>query len=130
MSGIKNLKLAPKFVAVLHSLRLITDCWRSTKQLVESSFAIVTDLGTEAGIPSVPTVNANGLFPAWDESQIVDESAEQPQVVLPEDSLISFRGALSVAGLEHVLHNMENQICGKLRHYQKWIKAARELSKL
>ena len=29
--GSKNLKLAPKFVAVLHSFRLITDCWRSTK---------------------------------------------------------------------------------------------------
>jgi hypothetical protein len=90
--GAKNMGLASKFACMLHGLRLFSNSWRMVKHLgTEALQNICVDQGVEAGFTTVPVVNANQLFPAWNDVDgvIADVPGTLPAVF--EDGMISFQ---------------------------------------
>eukprot|EP00971_Amphidinium_carterae_P054115 1065613-Amphidinium_carterae.1 len=73
--GSRNMSLAAKFHALLHSLRMEADSCSLVGTLAANTVAITTDYGVEAGLTAMG-FDTNDPFPHWDERQcnrIVDD---------------------------------------------------------
>ena len=128
--GARAMSLADKFVAALHALRILSDCWSMCKILVQSCVGLCCDLGTESKLGSVPIVDANKLYPHWCETGICDDVAELPSMPFLVDGLMSLNEALVFPGLEHICHNIEQAVLQSLPSFKRWFGLASELARL
>lgn len=131
--------LIDKFCATAHALFLESGDMTTLSSVCKDVVSITTDLGTEHRLASTPAFPAVALFPWWrgpcrnpqpaepgeaqmniglgvgpDEDFEVgsqDSAAANPEAQqLERDVPISFRRAMPIAGLLHVIHNAGNDL--------------------
>ena len=128
--GAKAMSLADKFAAVLHALRLLSCSWQMCSFLLGRVVAVCSDIGTESKLGSVPEYDANRLFPHWDETALVDDTADADmRMVSISSGLCSLQRALIVMGCEHICHNIEATVTKSLPSFKRWFALASNLTR-
>ena len=116
------------------------------RDIVDHGEHVVTDFGPEGKLQTVPADEPNYLFDQWNERDPhrleVDEPAgateENESCPMDDDGMepfqpapetLSFHRAVRVPGLEHMLHNSEEQVLKGLEGFPKWDRMAKQLGR-
>ncbi len=119
--GAKTMGLSNTFGVVTHMLRLLCSCWRTCRQLMASVQNVCTDQGTEKGLCEVPEVDANGMFPGWNElNKVFDDAIPGSLPPMAEDAFVSMQSAVRTPGSEHLLQTIMQKVISVLPLWRWW----------
>eukprot|EP00974_Lingulodinium_polyedra_P061370 5921074-Lingulodinium_polyedra.AAC.1 len=96
--GLGETGVLQKFVALLHALRLEAPGWATVHRIVNRIVSITTDYGQESILQQAPAMDANRLFPHWDETAQMVDDVIGAEVTDPSAAFISFSSSLPVPG--------------------------------
>ena len=126
--GARNLSLAAKFAAAIHSIRMECASWISCQQVISRIIQVLTDYGVESLFSTVPPYDVASIYPHWfgnvREPEVLDDSCFECGPCDAIDGVISMSGAIPTPGIEHICNNGLSQIGKKLTYFASWLKAA------
>ena len=125
--GARATKLANKFKAAIHTLRLLADCWDMLRHLLACLVCMCSDLGVESDLPRVEFDCAK-LFPHWSH-KVQDESAFGDMHLRGDSAVLGFTHGLAAPGAEHICHNMQQQVITGMTHFPSWFALATHLGR-
>ena len=132
--GTKQMGLHHKLTLLLHMTRLNCPNWRTVKVLFASILQFLTDFGTESKIATVPPVDANKVFKHWNELAAISDNETENcgnlEIATVDDGILELHNSIATPGLEHMLHNVEQQALPKCKHFKDWYAGAKQLSRL
>ncbi len=130
--GARNLSLAAKFAAAIHSIRMETATWRSCQAAMSRIIQVLTDYGVESQFTSIPPYDVGAIFPHWMGKQAEPEAQDDSVLeCMPRDfdSTISMGSTIPTPGIEHIANNALTQIGQKLQHFRSWLKKAQSCAR-
>lgn len=138
--GSGRTSLIDKFCACMHAFNLESGCAAQLQTYCESIASVTTDLGVEFSLPDIYSANYHDLFP-WAvredpcageagcrESDDLDELPEEGQA--QAQHCVTLRGALSIPGLLHVIHNASNSLLNVMQTLDSAVDKLAEVAKL
>ena len=130
--GARYCSLAHKWAALLHALRIEAHDWAMVRDFMQSVINITSDMGTEAALKDVPSINPNVVLPGWQESTLEPPASLDATQPLPSGVLqnVDIRRAIRIIGEEHVLHTIQRHVFDKCPGFKAWYQKAREVAKL
>ena len=130
--GARYCSLAHKWAALLHSVRIEAYDWAMVSNFMGSVINITSDMGTEATLKDVPSIDPNVMFPGWEECRLEEEQTLDPDSPLPSSSprRVDLRRAMRIIGEEHVLHTIQRHIFDKCTGFKAWYQKGREVARL
>ena len=102
------------------------------KDFMSCVINITTDMGTEAALKDVPSIDANVVLPGWQECTLEgDQSLDGDCPLQTSGSCrVSLHRAMRIIGEEHVLHTIQRHVFDKCPGFKAWYSKAREVAKL
>ena len=131
--GGRATKLHQKFAALAHSLWIEVSNPLAFNNYVSTVVSFTGDLGTESGFADAPKIALYNLLPSLSESAMHIENDFEGGGQLGGDAdsqQYTFNQAIFVAGLQHILGNLTQEMCEALPEFEHWYSRVQPLTTL